>query len=106
MRKITDEVFYIPGVDRSNLKSLWTPNVMWFEVTEEGMTAGHIVPDGFGGAPEKIEQVKTNVVRSGRIGSLVANDHRSTIIMAPFLRAILRPVKNWTTASSPSASKS
>lgn len=87
LRKITDEVFYIPGVDRSNLKSLWTPNVMWFEVTEEGMTAGHIVPDGFDGTPEKIEQVKTNVVRSGRIGSLVANDHRSTIIMAPLLES-------------------
>ncbi|MBA5640076.1 RND family transporter [Duganella sp. LX20W] len=85
LRKITDEVFYIPGVDRSNMRSLWTPNVMWFEVTEEGMTAGHIVPDGFDGSPDKLEQVKTNVVRSGQIGNLVANDHRSTIIMAPLL---------------------
>lgn len=41
LRKITDEVFYIPGVDRGNLKSLWTPNVMWYEATEAGMSAGH-----------------------------------------------------------------
>ncbi|SFU38027.1 efflux RND transporter permease subunit [Pseudoduganella namucuonensis] len=87
LRKITDEVFYIPGVDRGNLKSLWTANVMWYEVTEEGMTAGHIIPEGLGGSPEKLEQVKTNVVRSGRIGSLVANDHRSAIIMAPLLES-------------------
>lgn len=85
LKKITDEVFYIPGVDRGNMKSLWTPNVMWFEVTEAGMTAGHIIPEGFDGTPEKLEQVKTNVVRSGRIGSLVANDHRSTIVLAPLL---------------------
>jgi predicted RND superfamily exporter protein len=85
LRNVTDEVFYIPGVDRGNLKSLWTPNVMWFEVTEEGMAAGHVMPEGFDGSPEKIEQVRTNVVRSGRIGSLVANDHRSAIIMAPLL---------------------
>ncbi len=85
LKKITDEVFYIPGVDRGNLKSLWTPNVMWFEVTEEGMTAGHIIPEGFDGSADKIEQVKTNVTRSGRIGSLVANDHRSAVILAPLL---------------------
>lgn len=85
LRKITDEVFYIPGIDRGNLKSLWTPNVMWFEVTETGMTAGHIIPEGFDGSPEKMEQVRTNVARSGRVGSLVANDHRSTIILAPLL---------------------
>ncbi|MCU6497058.1 MMPL family transporter [Rugamonas sp. A1-17] len=85
LRKITDEVFYIPGVDRSNMRSLWTPNVMWFEVTEEGMTAGHIVPDGFDGSADKLEQVRTNVTRSGQTGNLVANDHRSTIIMAPLL---------------------
>lgn len=85
LRKITDEVFYIPGVDRGNMKSLWTPNVMWSEVTEAGMTAGHIIPEGFDGSREKMEQVRTNVVRSGRIGSLVANNHRSTIILAPLL---------------------
>ena len=34
LRQINDEVFYIPGVDRSGLKSLWTPNVRWSEVTE------------------------------------------------------------------------
>ncbi|MDO9235360.1 MAG: MMPL family transporter [Aquabacterium sp.] len=85
LKKITDEVFYISGVDRGNLKSLWTPNVMWYEVTEEGMVAGHIVPEGFDGSPEKLDEVRTNIVRSGRIGSLVANDHKSTIILAPLL---------------------
>ena len=25
LRQIHDEVFYIPGVDRSGLKSLWSP---------------------------------------------------------------------------------
>ena len=36
LRQIHDEVFYIPGVDRSGLKSLWSPSVRWTEVTEEG----------------------------------------------------------------------
>ena len=85
LKKITDEVFYIPGVDRGNLKSLWTPNVNWMEVTEAGMTGGQIIPEGFDGSPEKIDQVRTNVTRSGRIGSLVAADGHSSIVLIPLL---------------------
>jgi len=33
LRQIHDEVFYIAGVDRSGLKSLWSPAVRWTEVT-------------------------------------------------------------------------
>ena len=33
LRQISDEVFFIPGVARSGVKSLWTPNVRWGEVT-------------------------------------------------------------------------
>src|SRR3990167_8144734 len=29
LRQINDEAFYIPGVDRSGLKSLWSPSVRW-----------------------------------------------------------------------------
>ncbi|MES2127092.1 MAG: MMPL family transporter [Pseudomonadota bacterium] len=85
LKKITDEVFYIPGVDRGNLKSLWTPNVLWMEVTEAGMAGGQIIPQGFDGSPAKIDEVRNNVVRSGRIGSLVAADLRSTIVLVPLL---------------------
>ena len=85
LKKITDEVFYIPGVDRGNLKSLWTPNVLWMEVTEAGMAGGQIIPQGFDGSPAKIAEVRANVARSGRIGSLVAADLRSTIVLVPLL---------------------
>ncbi|MFN4330226.1 MAG: efflux RND transporter permease subunit [Limnobacter sp.] len=85
LRQITDEVFYIPGVDRGNLSSIWTPNVMWRQVTEEGLRMGPVIGQGFQGLPEQIEAVKANVERSGRIGSLVANDQRSAVILAPLL---------------------
>lgn len=85
LKKITDEVFYIPGVDRGNLKSLWTPNVLWMEVTEAGMVGGQIIPQGFDGSAAKIDEVRNNVARSGRIGSLVAADQKSTIVLVPLL---------------------
>lgn len=85
LKKITDEVFYIPGVDRGAMKSLWTPNVMWIEVVEEGLTAGQIIPQGFDGSADAVETVRTNVARSGIVGTLVASDQRSAIVLAPLL---------------------
>jgi predicted RND superfamily exporter protein len=85
LKKITDEVFYIPGVDRGNLKSLWTPNVHWLEVTEEGLDMGPVIPKTYDGSLASLDQVRTNVFRSGRIGSLVANDLRSAVILVPLL---------------------
>ena len=76
LKKITDEVFYVPGVDRGNLKSLWTPNMDWVEVTEEGFQSGPVIAKDFDGSPQKLEQLRTNVLRSGAIGSIVANDRR------------------------------
>ncbi|GAA6171241.1 RND family transporter [Colwellia sp. KU-HH00111] len=83
LKQVTDEVFYIPGVSRDGLKSLWTPNVRWQEVTEEGFVGGTVIPDGYDGSAEMIERVKTNVFKSGQIGVLVANNFQSAIIIAP-----------------------
>jgi len=70
LQQINDEVFYIAGVDRAGLQSIWTPNVRWSEVTEEGFRGGAVIP-------------RTNVLRSGQVGRLVANNFRSATIIAP-----------------------
>ncbi len=85
LKAVTDEVFYIPGVDRGNLQSLWTPNVRWTEMTEDGMRSGSIIPQGFDGSAGSLQEVRRNVARSNRIGSLVASDHRSAAVLAPLL---------------------
>ena len=83
LRQINDEVFYIPGVDRAGLQSLWTPNVRWSEVTEEGFRGGAVIPNSYDGSEESLEKLKANVLRSGQVGRLVANDFKSAIIVAP-----------------------
>jgi len=85
LEKITDEVFYLNGVNRSGLKSLWTPNVRWQEVTEEGFQGGTVIPDDYNGSEESLDQLRDNVLRSSTIGSLVADDFESSIIYAPLL---------------------
>lgn len=85
LQKIHDESFYIPGVDRSALLSLWSSAVRWLEVTEEGFAAGPVVSDTYDGTPASLEEVRANVAKSGTIGSLVANNFRSTVVYVPLL---------------------
>ncbi|MBK7730875.1 MAG: RND family transporter [Gammaproteobacteria bacterium] len=82
LRQITDEVFYIEGVDRNQLKSLWTPNVRWTEVTESGFEGGVVMPDTYDGSAASLEALRQNLLRSGQVGRLVADNFRSSIVEA------------------------
>lgn len=83
LKQVTDEVFFIPGVNRNELKSLWTPNVRWAEVTEEGFVGGAVIPDGYDGSEESLRKLKTNTLKSGQVGMLVGNNFKSAMILAP-----------------------
>lgn len=85
LRQLHDEVFYLPGVDRAGLKSLWSPSVRWTEVTEEGFAGGEVIPQRYDGTAASLEALRSNVLRSGQVGRLVANDFRSSIIEVPLL---------------------
>jgi predicted RND superfamily exporter protein len=81
--QIADEIFYIPGVDKNGLKSLWSPDVRWTMVTEEGFEAGSVIPPEYDGSEASLKQLRINLMRSGTVGRMVANDFRSTIIEVP-----------------------
>jgi predicted RND superfamily exporter protein len=83
LSEITDELFYLSGVDRSGLKSLWTPNVRWIEVTEDGFQGGPVIPDGYDGTEESLNTLRQNILKSGQVGRLVADNFKSTIVYAP-----------------------
>jgi uncharacterized protein len=85
LRKISDEVLLLPGVDRPFMKSLWTPNTRWTAVTEDGLDGGQVIPTGYDGSPAKLEALRLNVQRSGEIGQLVAAGGGSTVIQLPLL---------------------
>lgn len=85
LQQINDEVFYLPGVERAGLKSLWTPNVRWIEVTENGFQGGTVIPSTYDGSAASLDQLKQNILRSGQIGRLVANDFKSSIVYVPLL---------------------
>jgi predicted RND superfamily exporter protein len=83
VKKINDEVFLLPGVDRSYMKSLWTPATRWIGVTEEGFDGGPVIPDNYDGSAKSLDQVRQNVDRSGEVGRLVASNFKSSIVLLP-----------------------
>ena len=85
LKQVTDKAFYIPGVNRPEMASLWTANTRWTSVTEEGLEGGQVIPDTYNGDAESIAQVRQNVELSGQIGRLVGNDFKSTVVYLPLL---------------------
>ena len=82
LKVATDDVFFIPGVDRARVQSLWTPNTRYMEVVEGGIQAGDVIPSGFSPSPEAIAGVRDNVLKAGLVGRLVANDFSSALVSA------------------------
>ena len=85
LRALNDQVFLIPGVDRAAMKSLWTPNMRWTGVTEEGLEGGPGIPDDYDGSAASLQALRINVQRSGEIGQIVAIDGASSVIFVPLL---------------------
>ncbi|MBV4541594.1 efflux RND transporter permease subunit [Pseudomonas vlassakiae] len=85
LRQINDELFLSDGVDRAWMKSLWSPAVRWTEVTEEGFQGGPVMPDGYQGTAADIEQLRQNIERASIVGSLVARDFKSSMLIVPLL---------------------
>jgi predicted RND superfamily exporter protein len=82
VRKVTDEVFYIKGMERSSLTSLVTSNVRWNEVVEEGFKGGPLMSADFAGTPEQLERVRQNLAKSDWVGRIVSNDMTTTLVAA------------------------
>jgi len=85
LRKLNDEVFLLPGVDRMRMRSLWTPGTRWVGVTEEGLEGGPVIPDGYDGQADSLRTLEVNIARSGEIGQLVSFDARSSVVQVPLL---------------------
>ncbi|MGH8131593.1 MAG: efflux RND transporter permease subunit, partial [Steroidobacteraceae bacterium] len=83
----TDEVFFIEGVDRARVQSLWTPNTRYTEVVEGGIEAGDVIPSDFQPNAAGLVRVRENILKAGIVGRLVANDFSGAMINAQLLDA-------------------
>ena len=85
LKHATDDVFYIPGVARHRVTSLWTPNTRYIAVTEQGLEAGDVIPANFKPDEASIRTVMQNVLRANLVGRLVSTDFHSAMIATELL---------------------
>ena len=85
LKHATDDVFYIPGVARHRVTSLWTPNTRYIAVTEQGLEAGDVIPADFKPDEASIRTVMQNVLRANLVGRLVSTDFHSAMIATELL---------------------
>src|ERR1700751_1504393 len=82
LRKATDEIIVMDGIDRTQVQSIFTPNVRYLEVVEDGIEAGNVVPADFTPTAENMARVRDNIRKAGIIGRLVANDFSGALVSA------------------------
>lgn len=85
LKKATDEVFFLPGVDRSRVQSLFTPGVRYVEIVEDGFAGGDVIPRNYAPSQEMFNLIRANVSKAGIIGRLVSGDQHGALITAELL---------------------
>src|SRR5882757_3561478 len=85
LKTVTDEVTFLPAVDRTQVQSLFTPNVRYIEVVEDGFSGGNVIPADFTPTSINFAKVRENILKSGKLGQLVANDFTGAIVSAQLL---------------------
>lgn len=86
--RVTDAIQALPGIDRGQVKSLWTPNVFFTEITEEGFKAepligGDIVPSKLN--EHVIAKIRNRVEVGGLLGTLVSRDGSGAMVVAELI---------------------
>ncbi len=82
LKAATDSVFFLPGVDRTRISSLFTPNVRFIEAVEGGFRGGNVIPSGYQPTPEVLQQIRENVGKANVVGRLVSNDLTSAMVVS------------------------
>ena len=81
--ELSETLRYLPGVNQSSMKSLWTSNTRVMRVTEEGFEATTVIPGNI--TPQEltdseIKNIRDRVLTGGHVGSLVANDFSASLV--------------------------
>ena len=85
LHDLTQAVFFMPGVDRRTVSSLWTPNTRSVHITEDGMKAEDVIGGDVTVKTLKqadVDAIRERVIHGGFVGSLVANDASGAMVIA------------------------
>ncbi|MCM2681160.1 efflux RND transporter permease subunit [Echinimonas agarilytica] len=82
LKSVHDQLFFIPGVDRPSVQSLYSPSTRFTEVVEDGFAGGPVIPADFKPDATGLGIVQSNISKAGIVGRLVSNDYSSAMVRA------------------------
>jgi len=85
LKGVHDKLFFIPGVNRIQVKSLFSPSTRFVEVVEDGFAGGPVIPADFQATAAGLAVVKANIEKAGIVGSIVADDYSCAMVKASLL---------------------
>jgi len=85
LKGVHDKLFFIPGVDRIQVKSLFSPSTRFVEIVEDGFAGGPVIPANFKSDTQGLTIVKSNIEKSGIVGSLVSDDYSCAMVKASLM---------------------
>ncbi|QDE31472.1 MULTISPECIES: efflux RND transporter permease subunit [Shewanella] len=85
LKNVHDQLFFIPGVERSQVKSLFSPSTRFTEVVEDGFAGGPVIPADFRNDDYGLKIVRDNIEKAGIVGRLIGNDYTSAMVSAQLM---------------------
>lgn len=86
LKEVHDQVFFIDGVDRSLVVSLFAPSTRFTEIVEGGFSGGPVIPANFDSSkPDALQTVRKNIDKAGIVGRQVSNDFSCALVSAQLL---------------------
>lgn len=82
LRAVADDVFFLEGVERASVLSLFSPSVRYTEVVEDGFRGGTLIDANFSGSAAELEKVRENVMKSDWVGRIVSKDLHAALVVA------------------------
>ena len=85
LKNVHDKLFFIPGINRIQVKSIFSPSTRFVEVVEDGFAGGPVIPADFQANKKGLEIVKGNIEKAGVVGSIVSDDYSCAMVKASLL---------------------
>lgn len=86
LKNVHDQLFFINGVDRSLVVSLFSPSTRFTEIVEGGFAGGPVIPADFDSSSQRaLDLVAANVEKANIVGRQVSSDYSCAMVTAQLL---------------------
>jgi len=85
LKAVHDQLYFIPGVNRTLVNSIFSPSARFVEVVEDGFAGGPIIPANFSADKRGLAVVKENIEKAKVAGRMIASDYSCAMVTAELL---------------------